>query len=399
MTRKFAQGTLALLLCLFVSLAYGQGRGKETKKPGGEKPGGESKNERKPETKPGKEQPGRGSAGKPEPKEGAKSGGNNPGGAWGERSHAGKQAGEKSGNEGAKGIAAGEAAAKNKTPQNAGAKGAVAGETAAKNKSPQATGAESAAAGAAVSKRNSPQATGAQGAAAGAAVTKRNEPGASGAAGYAAVRNSFHQPNLYGSQWYGNHPGAWSAAGWAAGTAWTAASWNAMSSFGGYGNATPISYNYGDNVTYQNGNVLVDDRNAGTADEFSQQAASLAQKGVNAQVSDTEEWLPVGVFALVRNENQHPQVIIQLALDKQGILRGNYTDEVSGHTMPIQGAVDEQTQRAAWVVAGNMQSVTEAGLHNLTESEAPVLIHRNGKTDHWILVRLSNDSAAADAEK
>lgn len=36
----------------------------------------------------------------------------------------------------------------------------------------------------------------------------------------------------------------------------------------------------------------------------------------------------------------------------------------------------------------------EAGLNNLTETEAPVLIHRNGKTDHWILIRLSNDGGA-----
>jgi hypothetical protein len=32
----------------------------------------------------------------------------------------------------------------------------------------------------------------------------------------------------------------------------------------------------------------------------------------------------------------------------------------------------------------------EAGLTNLTEGEAPVLIHRNGRTDHLILVRLNN---------
>ena len=74
-------------------------------------------------------------------------------------------------------------------------------------------------------------------------------------------------------------------------------------------------------------------------------------------------------------------------------MRGNYTDEVSGHTMPIHGAADEQTQRAAWTVGGNKLSVMEAGLNNLTESEAPVLIHRNGKTDHWLLVRLNNDNS------
>src|SRR5207342_3378925 len=114
------------------------------------------------------------------------------------------------------------------------------------------------------------------------------------------------------------------------------------------------------------------------------------ETGAAATLSDKDQWLPVGVFAMVRNENQHPQLILQFAINKQGILRGNYTDEVSGQTSPILGAVDERTQRAAWTVGGNTRSVMEAGLNNLTESEAPVLVHRNGKTDHWILIRLSN---------
>jgi hypothetical protein len=91
---------------------------------------------------------------------------------------------------------------------------------------------------------------------------------------------------------------------------------------------------------------------------------------------------------MVRNENQHPQLIVQLAINQQGILRGNYTDEVTDHTLPIHGAVDKQTQRAAWTVDGNKQTVMEAGLSDLTDGEAPALIHKNGKTDHWLLVRL-----------
>ncbi len=377
--------TLATMLCLTVSLAFGQGRGKEVKKP--ESPAGESKTQRKPEGKP---------AGEPQNKEAAKSAANAPGGAWSERTHGIKPSGEQSGNQGAKGAAVGEAAEKRKAPQTSGAQGAAVGAAAEKNKSPQASGAEGAAAGAAAAKRNTPGVSGAQGAAAGVAAANRRAPATSGAAGYAAVRHSFNQPNMYGAQWYGNHPNAWTSAAWSAGAVWTAASWGAVSGFMGYGNATPISYNYGENVTYQDGQVMVDKEDVGTAAEFSQQAADLAQRGADAPVSDTEEWLPVGVFALVRDEHHQPQLILQLAINKQGILRGNYTDEVSGQTSPILGAVDEMTQRAAWTVGGNKQSVMEAGLNNLTESEAPVLIHRNGKTDHWVLVRLSNDGSSKD---
>jgi hypothetical protein len=102
------------------------------------------------------------------------------------------------------------------------------------------------------------------------------------------------------------------------------------------------------------------------------------------------------VFAMVRNEQQHPQLILQLAVNQAGALRGNYTDEVTEHTLPIHGAADKKTQRAAWTVGDNKQTVMEAGLSDLTDGEAPALVHKNGKTDHWVLVRLEQPQQAAD---
>jgi hypothetical protein len=296
---------------------------------------------------------------------------------------------------GAEGAAAGAAAANRNAPKASGAQGAAAGAAVANRNSPQVSGAEGAAAGAAAAKRNNPQVSGAEGAAVGAAAANRNAPAVSGAggaaAGYAAVSNSFNHPNMYNQQWYGNHPGAWSNAGWAAGALWIPSTWGAIASHCGYGSITPISYNYGVNVTPEGGNVLVDGQNVGTTEEFSQQAADLAEAGSEADTS-ASEWAPLGVFAMVRNERQHPQLIVQMAIDQQGILRGNFTDEAKDQTLPIHGAVDKQTQRAAWTVGGNKQTVMEAGLMDLTESEAPALIHKNGKTDHWILVRLEQPS-------
>lgn len=170
-----------------------------------------------------------------------------------------------------------------------------------------------------------------------------------------------------------------------------------MADYLGYGDVPPTSYNYGVNVTSQDGNVNVDGQSVGTNEEFSQQAADLASTGTEAETSDTDDWLPLGVFAMVRNEYQHPQLIMQLAINKQGILRGNYTDEITDHTLPIHGAVDQQTQRAAWTVGENKHAVMEAGLSDLTEAEAPALIHKNGKTDHWILVRLEQPNQADPA--
>lgn len=298
---------------------------------------------------------------------------------------------------GAQGAAAGAAASNRNNPQYSGAQGAAAGAAAANRNNPQYSGAQGAAAGAAAANRNNPQYSGAQGAAVGAAVANNNSPQYSGAAGaaagYAAVRNNVDHPGMYSQQWYGEHQGAFAPVGWTNQAAWVAPNWGAVASQCNYDiDTTPISYNYGNNVTCVNNNVLVNGQPAGTAEEFSQEADELAEQGSAANASPNDKWLPLGVFALVRNEHQHPQLIMQLAVNQQGIVRGNYTDEVTDSTLPVHGAIDKKTQRAAWTVGNNKYSVMEAGLNNLTQSEAPALIHKNGTTQKWLLVRLSQAS-------
>ncbi|HEY1601009.1 MAG TPA: hypothetical protein VGG64_15505 [Pirellulales bacterium] len=412
MSRLLTPVALVTTLCLAVSITDAAQRGR-----GGAKEGGE----RNAASREGSSRKTQG--------EGSKSAGNKaPGGEWSERSHSGPTNHAQTGGQGehsaaagaaatnrngtsatgkqgaaagaaaanrnapaatgAQGAAAGAAAVNRNNPTATGAQGAAAGAAAANRNSPPVSGAQGAAAGAAAANRNSPQLSGAQGAAAGAAVANRNSPEISGAAGYAAVRNSANTSGFYGSGWYGAHPNAWVGTGWGAGGIWAPTAWGTFAGMYGYGNNTPLSYNYGGNVAYQNGNVVMNGQSLGTASAFSQQAADLAETGAQADVAGTEKWLPLGVFAMVRNEQQHPQLILQMAVNEQGILRGNYTDEVSGHTAPIHGAVDKQTQRAAWTVGDNKSTVMEAGLNNLTQNEAPALIHKNGKTDHWILVRL-----------
>ena len=404
MTRPYVGLAIVVILGLSVSLAHGQRResGASRSRESESKSGSSAQRESE-----GKEDKQRGhESSSEEGARGAKSGGASaPGGDWSERTHGGKQPTSQTGNKnesqasGKEGAAAGAATAKHNEPQASGAQGAAAGAAAAKHNEPQASGAQGAAAGAAAVKHNEPQASGAQGAAAGAAAVNRNAPAASGAAGatagYAAVRNSFHDPNLYGQKWYGGHQGAWAASGWSAGTAWQPSTWGAVAGLCGYGNVTPVSYDYGVNVTAQNGIVAVNGQSVGTTAEFSQQAADLAAAGAKAEAAANDKWLPLGVFAMVRDEHQQPQFILQLAINRQGVLRGNYTDEISDNTMAIHGAADRATQRAAWTIGNNnQQTVMEAGLEDLTESEAPALIHKNGKTDHWILVRLEQPSGA-----
>ncbi len=197
----------------------------------------------------------------------------------------------------------------------------------------------------------------------------------------AAVRNS------YGS--YGVQPTTWAATGWAAGQAWAAPSWSAVGASLGYAaGVQPMPYDYGTNVTYQGDQVYYGDQPLATTDQYYQQAATLAQ-AAPAPDPNAQDWTPLGVFALVQKEQSEPHYVLQLAVNGSGTVAGNYSDLVGGTTLPIQGAVDKKTQRLAWIVGNNKSTVGETGIYNLTQGEAPALIHiGKNKTQQWLLVRL-----------
>ncbi|HEX4144862.1 MAG TPA: hypothetical protein VHY91_15265 [Pirellulales bacterium] len=218
------------------------------------------------------------------------------------------------------------------------------------------------------------------------------------------VRNNFNHWDAYGAGWYQNHPDAWLATGWGAGAAWNVATWPAVGawfgSFGGYGGygTGPIDYNYGGNIVYQNNDVYMDGQDVDTAAQYYNQVADQADGGAEANANENQPWLPLGVFALAQGEGQQSSSLVQLAVNKQGIIRGNYTDTVSDTTSPIQGSIDEKTQRVAWTVGDNQTTVLEAGLYNLTQPEAPVLIHFGAeKAQQWLLVRLDKNQAQTGA--
>jgi hypothetical protein len=217
--------------------------------------------------------------------------------------------------------------------------------------------------------------------------------GSVAAARGASVRTAFSNPGIYGQDWHAANPGAWAPAGWTAGRAWGTAAWPAVGTTLGWGSIPPVAYNYGTNVTYQDDQVFYGDQPVATAGEYYQQASSLAASVPAA--ADSGDWLPLGVFALVQKEESDPHYVMHLAINKSGAIGGNYSDLLSGTTVPIQGAVDKRTQRAAWTVGKNKHTVCETGLYNLTQEEAPALIHMGkDKTQQWLLVRLKQPGLA-----
>lgn len=208
-----------------------------------------------------------------------------------------------------------------------------------------------------------------------------------------AVRRNYSDYGIYGRGWYGDHPGAWFAAGWVARDAWRVATWYSAGAWCGYGSAAPIYYDYGNNVTYQNNQVYVNGQDQGSSSEYYDQAAALATTGGQTQAPSDGDWLPLGVFAFCKEGETTSEATVQIAINKAGIVRGNYTDSSNSSTEPIQGSVDKQTQRLAFTIGDNTRNVVETGLYNLTKDEAPALIHfGSDRTEQRLLVRLKNNS-------
>lgn len=206
----------------------------------------------------------------------------------------------------------------------------------------------------------------------------------------AAVRGNYTHWGCYGAGWYTAHPYAWRAAAWGVGAAWAAASWDTATAYTDC-SSEPVSYDYGTTVTYQNNNVYVDGQDAGTSQQYYDSAENLATTGAQAEASPAGNWLPLGVFAFTKPDQTSSDITIQLAVNKQGVIRGNYTDNKTDKSQVVQGALDKKTQRVAFTVGDNKTEVIETGIYNLTKDEAPALVHYGAdRTEQMLLVRLKN---------
>ena len=212
----------------------------------------------------------------------------------------------------------------------------------------------------------------------------------------AAVRGTYNNWGIYGTGWRVQYPGAWVAAGWTTAALWSTATWGTAASYCGYAEQPPVYYDYGTSVVYEDNSVYVNGDVAGTTEEYYDQAASLAATGAEAKTQSDGDWLPLGVFAFTKAENPTSDITIQLAVNKDGVIRGNYTDTATKQNQVVQGSVDRQTQRVAFTVGDNKANIIETGLYNLTKEESPCLIHLGkDSTEQWLLVRLQNPEASA----
>jgi len=211
------------------------------------------------------------------------------------------------------------------------------------------------------------------------------------------VRNHWNDWNhgAFNHNWWHDHPGAWWGRGWGWGAAWGWMGWPALGGFYGWGSdVQPIYYDYGTNVTYDGDEVYYGDQPTASADDFYNQAQTIATSAGSTD-PDQGEWKSLGVFGLVQGAQSDPTAMFQLATNEDGTIAGNFSDLLSGNTQQVKGSVDKQTQRAAWTVGDNKDTVYEAGIYNMTQEQCPVLVHfGSDRTQQYLLVRLKQPADA-----
>jgi hypothetical protein len=171
---------------------------------------------------------------------------------------------------------------------------------------------------------------------------------------------------------------------------WSWVGFNTLASAMPWNWGQPIYYDYGSggNVVYQGDTVYIDNT-AYPAAQYDEQVAQLATNP--PQPVGDPEWMPLGVFALTNDNDPDavPNMFLQLAVSKEGILAGAYQNKATDQVQEIEGAVDGQTQRAAWTIVGKDTPIMETGVYNLTLNETRALVHfANGTTQQWLMVRL-----------
>lgn len=168
----------------------------------------------------------------------------------------------------------------------------------------------------------------------------------------------------------------------------------------------PIYYSYGNGGTvyYEGDTVYINGQASGSADQYYQQVQSVAASvpEFTEQQAEQAEWMPLGVFAVVQEDVEETSMLIQLAVNKQGVVAGTFYNETTEVAIPLEGMVDKETQRIAWKSAdsSNPDVVAETGLYNLTKDTAPVLVHFGpNETREWTLVRIEQPAAEEESEQ
>jgi hypothetical protein len=193
---------------------------------------------------------------------------------------------------------------------------------------------------------------------------------------------------VYTPTFYQVHTTAWATTRWVGAGLWVPPTWSAVSVYCDV-TAPPMAYDYGSTVVIENNYVYINGEQVSTCEEYADQAIRFMDRGRRANPADNEEWQALGVFGMIQGEETTAQHVFQLAVNKAGVIRGNYYNAVADNNLPVYGSLDADSQRVCWSIGEKKDIVFEAGLNNLTQDRTPGLTHYGKeRTAQMVLVRL-----------
>ena len=103
---------------------------------------------------------------------------------------------------------------------------------------------------------------------------------------------------------------------------------------------------------------------------------------------------------MAQEEKGDPVMFFQISVSRAGLISGAYHSTISDDQRPIAGQVDKKSQRVAWRIGENKETVFVTSLANLTLDVSPVALHfGNTRTQTWLLVRMPEPPPAGQPQK
>jgi hypothetical protein len=153
------------------------------------------------------------------------------------------------------------------------------------------------------------------------------------------------------ADWYAKYPEAWrpakSPADW-----WKTADVATITAWLGQ----PVQLVMAAGTAADSGNAVATAGGADAGADGLQSVLVLPAGHQNAVGPADADWLPLGVFAVVppgTQDTAQAHNYQQLAVDRQGAIKGNFYDTLSGTVQPITGTVDRTALVASWTVGAN----------------------------------------------
>ncbi len=215
-----------------------------------------------------------------------------------------------------------------------------------------------------------------------------------------AARSAFQDYSAFSPAWFAQRPKAWNTRGYVR-DVWSTPSWTEVTDWLG-GDLPDYQYMYGGDLIYDGNTVYLCGRPVAAADKYYDSAVNIARKGVSnrtrqgAAPNADSQWLPLGVYQATRGGDKSNVMLFQLAVNKAGVVRGNYYDPAYKNVQLLEGSVDKGTERVAWIVADRPNVVFDVLLYNLTQPETSMLVHLGkDKQEQWTFVRLDQKAGGA----